>query len=160
MAAPKGNSFWEIRKTHGRDPIFSSPEQMWDDCCDYFKWTEDNPLLEEKAAQFQGVFVKDTIEKMRAMTIGGLCVYLGIGKTTWDDYKKKEGFPCIINEVEEIIRAQKFSGAAADLLNANIIARDLGLRDNKDVTSNGGSMAPPSRIELVAPQLDEGDKSE
>ncbi|GAG38531.1 unnamed protein product, partial [marine sediment metagenome] len=32
---------------------------------------------------------------------------------------------------------QKFEGASAGLLNANIIARDLGLRDGKDLTTGG-----------------------
>jgi hypothetical protein len=37
--------------------------------------------------------------------------------------------------VEEIIRTQKFEGASADLLNPNIIARDLGLADKQDNTT-------------------------
>ena len=36
---------------------------------------------------------------------------------------------------ESVIRSQKFAGAAADLLNANIIARDLGLAEKKQVES-------------------------
>nr|WP_261640834.1 DNA-packaging protein [Erwinia mallotivora] len=34
---------------------------------------------------------------------------------------------------EQIIYNQKFTGAAADLLNANIIARELGLADKREV---------------------------
>lgn len=35
--------------------------------------------------------------------------------------------------VEEIIRTQKFEGAAVGAFNANIIARDLGLSDKKEI---------------------------
>lgn len=34
--------------------------------------------------------------------------------------------------MEEIIRTQKFEGASADLLNPNIIARDLGLAEKQE----------------------------
>jgi hypothetical protein len=129
MAAPKGNRFWEARSSHGRNPIFKKPDELWTACLEYFEWVEANPLKEEKATQYQGVFVKDTVNKMRAMTIGGLCIFLDICQNTWTNYKENEDFLRVINKVEDIIRDQKFSGAAADLLNPNIIARDLGLKD-------------------------------
>ena len=133
MSAPKGNRFWEARSKSGRNPTFSSPEQLWDSCVEYFEWVEDNPLQEEKATQFQGAFIKGTVSKMRAMTIGGLSIFLDISQETWSNYRKREGFLGVTRKVEDIIKHQKFSGAAADLLNANIIARDLGLADKREV---------------------------
>ena len=41
---------------------------------------------------------------------------------------------------------QKFTGASANMLNANIIARDLGLTDKKDLTSSDGTMATKPTI--------------
>lgn len=134
MAAPKGNKFWEARSSHGRNPIFKNSEELWNACLEYFEWVEANPLKEEKATQYQGAFVKDTVEKMRAMTIGGLCIFLDISEDTWANYREKEDFIGVTKKVEGIIRNQKFSGAAADLLNANIIARDLGLEDSKKIS--------------------------
>nr|WP_282557261.1 DNA-packaging protein [Providencia heimbachae] len=133
MAAPKGNRFWEARSSHGRKPIFEKPEQLWEACCEYFEWVEDNPLNETKAFAFQGVVTKETLPKMRAMTISGLCLFLDIDRSTWLVYKAREDFFTITTRAEEIIYDQKFSGAAADLLNANIIARDLGLKDRQEV---------------------------
>lgn len=137
MAAPKGNRFWEARSSHGRKPIFANPEQLWDACIQYFTWVEDNPLQEEKATQFQGAFVKDTVNKMRAMTIGGMCLFLGICEDTWDNYRKQDDFLGVTKQAEQVIRNQKFTGASADLLNANIIARDLGLVDKKEHDNKG-----------------------
>lgn len=133
MAAPKGNKFWLARAKHGRTKIFSTPEMLWESCCEYFQWCEDNPLTEQKIFHAQGVITKDTVTKMRAMTISGLCIFLGIGTSTWGDYRNDKDLSVVITQVETIIYDQKFSGAAADMLNANIIARDLGLADKKEV---------------------------
>lgn len=133
MTAPKGNRFWEVRSSHGRKPIFSSPDQLWEACVQYFEWVEDNPLWSNKTVQFQGAPVDLPEAKMRAMTKQGLCLFLDIDPTTWEDYKAKQDFSRIATQVESVIYQQKFSGAAADLLNPNIIARDLGLKDKTDV---------------------------
>jgi len=138
MAAPIGNRFWEARSSHGRKPIFDCPEKLWVACCEYFEWVEANPLQEDKIFQFQGMIVRDSVSKMRAMTIEGLCIFLDIAKRTWDGYTEREDFVPVTTRAEEIIRNQKFVGAAADLLNANIIARDLGLSDKSELTGKGG----------------------
>lgn len=138
MAAPKGNRFWEARSSHGRKPIFESPDALASACVEYFQWVEDNPLYEDKLIAFQGVATHEPVAKMRAMTIGGLCVFLDIAKRTWDDYRSRQDFLPVVESVENVIRAQKFEGAAADLLNANIIARDLGLADKAELTGKDG----------------------
>lgn len=141
MAAPKGNRFWEARSSHGRNPKFESPEALWTACCEYFEWVEANPLWEMKAFAYQGEVTQEPIAKMRAMTISGLCIFLDIARSTWLTFKSMEGFSNITTRAEEIIYDQKFSGAAADLLNANIIARDLGLKEQsqvEDVTPDKG----------------------
>lgn len=141
MAAPKGNRFWEARSSHGRNPKFESPEALWAACCEYFEWVEANPLYEVKAFAFQGVVTQESLPKIRAMTISGLCIFLDITRQTWGTFRAMEGFSDITTRAEEIIYDQKFSGAAADLLNANIIARDLGLKEQsqvEDVTPDKG----------------------
>lgn len=133
-----GNRFWEMRSTHGRNPIFKDSEQLWTACLEYFEWVEENPLREEKAFSFQGSVHYAKLDKMRAMTIGGLCIFLDISKDTWANYRKNKDFLAVISQTEDIIRDQKFTGASADLLNANIIARDLGLKDMSSVEHSGG----------------------
>lgn len=134
MAAPQGNQFWKARSKHGRDKIFASSDLLWEACQEYFQWVEDNPLWENKVAQFQGGVVDMPVAKMRAMTIGGLCIFLDIDQSTWHAWRSVDDFSNIVTRTEEVIRDQKFTGAAADLLNPNIIARDLGLADRQNVT--------------------------
>lgn len=135
--APKGNQFWKARAKHGRDKLFASAELLWEACCEYFQWAEDNPLWEGKVAQYQGGVVDMPVAKMRAMTIGGLCIFLDIHRGTWNEWRNNKDFSEVIEKVETIIYVQKLTGAAADLLNANIIARELGLRDASTVEHSG-----------------------
>ena len=74
---------------------------------------------------------------MRPMTLSGLCIFLDIARRTWDEYRQREDFLPVTTRVEETIRTQKFAGAAADLLNPNIIARDLGLKDKTEREHSG-----------------------
>jgi len=135
MAAPKNNQFWKARAKHGRDLIFSTPELLWDACCEYFEWCDDNPLMSSVPVTFQGGAHNHDVPKLRAYTKEGLYIFLDIDRKTWDLYKDRKDFIPIITRVEDIIYNQKFTGAAGDLLNQNIIARDLGLVDRSDMTT-------------------------
>lgn len=123
---------WERRKV-GQPPAFSSPDEMWGRALEYFQYCKDNPPLEAKAFNYQGETTITPVPKMRAMTQAGLCVFLNIGVSTWHDYKNKPEYSEVTKAVEEIMFEQKFHGAAAGLLNQNIIARDLGLVDRQEV---------------------------
>lgn len=134
----EGNRFWEARSSHGRTPIFATPDDLWTAACEYFEWVEQNPLREEKVFNGKDGIVRADVAKMRAMTISGLCIFLDIARRTWDEYRERPDYLPVVTRAEEIIRDQKFSGAAADLLNANIIARDLGLADKSELTGKNG----------------------
>lgn len=138
MSAPKGNQFWKLRSKHGRDKLFLMPELLWDAATEYFQWCNDNPLKEQKLFHYQGVIVKEDSNKMRAYTLSGLCLFLDCTEDYFrsfisQDRKNKDNFITVITRIRETIYTQKFTGAAADLLNPNIIARDLGLIDKKFV---------------------------
>lgn len=133
MAAPKGNRFWEARSSHGRNPKFESSEELWKACVEYFEWVEENPLWEMRPFAYQGEVVQEPVAKMRAMTLTGLCLFLDISDDTWRNYRANNDLLGVVTRAEKVIYDQKFSGAAADLLNPNIIARDLGLADKREV---------------------------
>tara|TARA_R110000787_G_scaffold279940_1_gene390370 strand:- start:2900 stop:3394 length:495 start_codon:yes stop_codon:yes gene_type:complete len=142
MAATKGNRFWEARAKHGRDKIFKTPKLMLEAAFDYFSWVEDNPLT--KAIIYQGVASADPEKLMRAMTIKGLCIYWGVNTFYLNDFvgnlnlekEEDKDFSQVISTIKEIIETQKFEGASAGLLNPNIIARDLGLTDKKELSGS------------------------
>lgn len=151
MAPPKGNQFWKARSSHGRKPIFATPDDLWNACAEYFEWVQKNPLYESQAFAYQGEVQIKEIPKMRAMTLAGLCIFLDINRSTWDEYRLKDDFSEVSTRVDEIVRSQKFEGAAAGLLNANIIARDLGLADKNELTGKGGDP-----VQIIISQQDAG----
>jgi hypothetical protein len=150
MPTEEKKYFWNTHSNAGRKPIFSSPEHLEKSCIEYFTWNEENPLYESKLVSFQGSSTIEKLPKMRAMTITGLCIFLDIDQTTWRSYGRAPEFSWIVNKIDEIIRTQKFTGAAADMLNPNIIARDLGLANREELTgANGGP------IEIMSSAADE-----
>lgn len=153
MPAPKGNQFWRARSKHGRDKIFKTPADLWEACVEYFDWIEANPLQEVQAFAYQGMVTKEPLPKMRAMTLTGLRLFLDVNADTWLSYKSNKDYTEVITQAEEVIYNQKFTGAAAGLLNPNIIARDLGLADKKDHTSSDGTMSPKSPRDLTDAEL-------
>ena len=136
MSAPLDNKFWKARSSHGRKPIYDNSEDLLDACYQYFNWNNDNPLFEMKPFNVGGEVIQEPVAIMRAMTISAMARYVGMSHETWIQYKKKDDFSEVCEEVEQIIKDQKFTGAAGGLLNASIIARDLGLKDKTESDVN------------------------
>lgn len=155
----KGNQFWKLRSKHGRDKLFASPELLWESACEYFQWCDDNPLLEMKAFNTSKEGIKDhPVAKMRAYTMQGLCLFLDCNVDYFNQFEKGlnediDGFSGVIKRIREVVYNQKFQGAAADLLNANIIARDLGLANKNELTGAGGKDLIPETPKEVEEQL-------
>ena len=161
-----GNRFWEARSSHGRNPKFESAEALEDAISQYFEWNEGNPLYKDQLVTFQGSAIHEPIAQMRAMTIGAMCMFIGVTESLWREWRSsRPDFLAVMSWAEGVIYRQKFEGASADLLNANIIARDLGLSDKKDVTTGGKplsggidlSKAPPELLEWLVAQNDATD---
>jgi len=166
MAAPIGNQYWKLRSKDGRDKIYETPEDLSDAINEYFAWVELNPLMESQVVK--GRFVEEDerdgevvkvvknyeiveVPKMRPLTLEGMCNYLDISVDCFKLYEKRKDFIAVTTRARQIIYNQKFEGAASGFLNANIIARDLGLIDKKDVTSDGEriTMTPEEREERI-----------
>lgn len=137
-----GNQFWKLRSRHGRGKIFATADLMWEAACEYFQWCDDNPLSEDRLFAFKGSITKDKVDIIRAYTLSGLCIYLGCNEAYFRNFKNqernhKEDFSSVIGQIEQVIETQQFTAAAAGLLNANIIARKLGLTDKKETELKG-----------------------
>jgi len=141
-----GNQFWKMRSKHGRDKLFATAELLWEAACEYFQWCDENPWYKNEAVKAGDHFGEHVqIPIARPYTIKGLCIYLDCNSEYFRQFKASLGneqtdFSRIILLIEETIYTQKFEGAAVGAFNSNIIARDLGLTDKKDVTSGGESL--------------------
>jgi hypothetical protein len=83
-----GHRFWRTRASSGPKPLFEDADALWAACDAYFCWVEDNPLHEVQLVTFKGAASEYPVAKMRAMTKRGLCLYLGIQRSTWNDWRK------------------------------------------------------------------------
>jgi len=156
-----GNRFWEARTKHGIDKMFKTPKILKDAVIEYFVWVQDNPL--PSAAVHDGKVIM--VPKMQAMTMKGLCIFLGVnnryfgqfkarveealladpkGEVDQKKFKLNTEFATVITWVEDCIFTQKFTGAAAGLLNGNLISQELGMRGKIEVNhkNNGGKFEP------------------
>jgi hypothetical protein len=144
MAAPKGNKFWELRSKHGRDKLFTTPELLWEAACEYFDWCRDNPW--NKADVIRGgdnAGQALSIPTARPFTLTALALYFDASEAYWRKFKSdcikadNQDFVSVITRIEQTIYTQKFEGAAVGAFNANIIARDLGLKEHTDISTLG-----------------------
>jgi len=140
----EGNQWWQARSTHGRKPLWDNPQELLEACEEYFDWAVKNPLWETQPKVLNGEIVDHAVDRLRAMTVSGLCVFLGITRETWNQYRKKSDFSDICEHVDQVMFTQKVSGAAAGLLKENIIARETGLADKKEAKNEltGANGAP------------------
>lgn len=133
MAFEKGNQFWKNvpYEKIGRPPKYKTPNELWEDVKAYFIECDENPMSKQEITTTdKGTFDKEFIYKV-PYTWQGLYVFLSVKDL--DHYKTKDEFSEILSHISNIIYNQKFTGASVNIFNANIIARDLGLADKKDV---------------------------
>lgn len=166
MAAPKGNEYYRERLKDGRDKIFQTPAELLEKCIDYFGWVEKNPLKAAELVKFQGTYKTAMVPVLRMMSIRGLCIHLGMSEDAWDLYRKRKDFVGVCTRVESVIKEQQVAGAAGNLLNANIIARLLGLAENVK-TEDVGSKELANHIDranrllgIIARVNDSGDRQD
>lgn len=139
MAAPKGNQFWKLRSKHGRDKIFKDPETMLKAAYEYFEWCTDNPITKHdvRGKDADNVY----IEIDRPFTMAGLCIFLDVNTLYFSQFEEglkenEKDFSLVITHIKEVIKNKKFEGAAAGIYNANIIARDLGLKEQSEIKTS------------------------
>ena len=145
MAAPKGNQCWMLRLKHGLDGKFKTPEEILENFEQYVQWAEETPLIE---VDFRG---KDATEvrlpKKRLLTKEGFALACGFScYTKLSEYKtKSKDFGSVFTRIEQAIYTSKLEGAASGLFNHNIIARDLGLMNQEQVTMQMTEVIRPTR---------------
>lgn len=119
MGAPVGNQFWKLRASSGAPRKYEDSEALWADCMEYFETR---------------IGLDDWNGQPWPFTLASLCIFLDITQETWRTWcKERKDLSAVLTRVDEIIRDQKLSGAMVGAYNHNIVARDLGLADKKEL---------------------------
>jgi hypothetical protein len=122
-----GNRAWAVRASSGPAPKFTDADALWKACVAYFEWVEANPLIEMQLVTYQGRATQVPLRKMRAMTKGDLCRHLNIARTTWNAWHDRPDLAAAVERAESVIWCWQFGGAAAGLLDVNLVIRQLGI---------------------------------
>jgi len=134
----KDSEFWKLRKKLCKNITYNTAQKLMSACEDYFKWVYAHPLVDERAVSYKNEVKKIKLNRLRAMSISALCLYLGITRKKWSSLRDDKKFEEVCEKVQAIIYDQKFTGAAADLFNVNVITRDIGLADKFEHTGKDG----------------------
>lgn len=149
----RGVKPWLARASVGAPQLYADPELLRAAVLEYFEWIEANPLKSIKVGFSYGAAVTHEIEHPRAMTKGGLAMFLGINMDALQDWKKtREDLKPVIEWAEKCIWNQKFEAAGAGLLNARIISQELGLADRQIHTVNAPGFTIASPAEGLSPE--------
>jgi len=138
MPAPKGNAYWKERTESGRNLIWSTPDELWKECKNYFKETSER--------------VWNTKHGKVPFSLQGLCLHLDCSLTTFKNYEKRKDFMSVTDKVRNIIENQQFEGAVVGAFNHSIIASKLGLANKTEHTNKNFNMNSP---ELTKEQMKE-----
>jgi hypothetical protein len=134
---------------NGNYRAFNTPSELWDLACDYFEWVKLNPLQEAKVFCGKDGIEKTELAKVRAMTHQGFRIHISISGDSYHDYKKHPDYREVFSAIDDIIWEQKFTGAAAGLLNPAIIARELGLKESTEISGPNGGPIESIRAEIT-----------
>lgn len=126
-----GNQWWKLRSKHGTDKIFASPEIMEAAAIEYFQHAAETKVYEDKP---------------RPLSLGALCVFLGVNSAYFRNFEARirageitngSDFSTVIANIKEIIDVQQYEGAVTGMYKENIIARKLGLHDTHNLNHAG-----------------------
>lgn len=138
----KGNTWWKARINTGRKMKFDTPEDLWAAAEAYFQWVEDNPLKEERVFVSQGVVTRVDVPHPRAMLGMTMERFIGVSHGCWIKYTQREEFEEVCERIKGVIFQQKFELGCADMLNPNLVARELGLMEKKVFEHSGPDGKP------------------
>ena len=147
---------WEGKPKRGRQANYGPAENLTMVAVEYYKWVKANPIIATELVKYKDYTELVEVPKLRAMTIKGLCIFLGIVEETWQTWRDMDMYKEVCSHIQNVIYEQKLTGAAADQLNAQLISRELGLADKKEIESPKGTMTPHKELtdEEVKEQID------
>ena len=124
-AFPIGNQLYKLSQRTGRPKKFTTPDDLWNAAVNYFDWVVENPLVEYKVHGTPPRIV--SLNKMRPMTLQGLCLHLGICNLRY--YQRNADYSRIVSRIYSTIYVYNLEGAMVGLFNPCIMWRLLGTMD-------------------------------
>jgi hypothetical protein len=133
----------------GRPPLYSSPAELQHKIDEYFQWVKGERFI--PPAKFKkGTVFPEWIREPEAITITGLCIYIGFdSRQSFYDYEQKEEFAYIIKAARLKVENWYEKKLINNSVTGSIFAlKNMGWKDESaiDHTSKGEAMTPVIKI--------------
>lgn len=150
----RGNQFWKLRTTHGKDKLFSDALLLWGEACKYWEWCDRSPWMRQELVKYQGYAEGYDVPIGRPYSMNGLTIYLGVSgsyfrsaKALLLDKKEEERLTDdeallleTIEMIETVTQTQNLEGAAVGVFNANVMMRQHNLAETINNNNTGDAV--------------------
>ena len=159
MPFEKGNQLYQLReKEQPKSYKLDMPEDLNKEFNAYAKHKLENPEYIHTPTASNP---EQTTRKSLPLTLQGLAAWIGVSSVTLTNWSKPEHiFADVMAKIKTQCEASQLEGAMIGKYNAPIVIRNLQLGDKIDHTSSDGSLKAPTRIELIAPTVDDDDSKD
>jgi len=148
----KLDEHWKVINAGARQ-ISNTPEQLWEQAVEYFKWVDEHPIKAKRmltSGKTQGDMKE--IEYKRPYSVKAFCLHCGISERYISDIKetrsKDSEWYLIMEKILMVIYTQNLEGALVDLYNPLMVSKVL----NMDKESAEGNSVV--KVEIVHSQRD------
>jgi hypothetical protein len=132
----KLDEHWKVINS-GSIVVSSTPQQLWEQAVDYFKWMDANPIITKRThitGKTQGQ--KYEVEFKRPYSIESMCLHCGISKRWIEDIRqthdKSSEYYIVLERILMVIYTQVLEGAVVDLYNPIMASKMLNLDKQND----------------------------
>jgi len=125
-----------FRNPLGKPPRYT-PEQLAEKFVEFVKWCQDNPIVVKTTTRYaNGNWSEVEDKKPRLISLSAFELYAGVTDSWWAMLSKRaraEEYVRVKAEIKKLCESYQKEMASANLFNANIISRLLGLADKQQV---------------------------
>lgn len=145
---------YQPKRGRGRPRKVATPSQLDAIFAEYVADRQNRTIemteVEVGAIGESGINKTKSKRKTFPLSVEDFCVYLGVGRNWWNQLP--EEFSWVKERIFNYIYNHQLRGAITGEFNPNIVARQLGLADKKEVTTSGDG------ITIVVNSKEEKDK--
>lgn len=137
---------WEILKA-GRVKVSETPQEFFENACNYFKWCDDNPITTKETISV-GKKAGDEVDRkqIRPYTTKGLCIHCGVLEEWLKDMRDLKDpnslWYNLVTRVLYIIYVQNLELATVGVFNPIFVSKVLNME--KEETPN-----TPTKVYIV-----------
>ena len=157
MAAPKGNTFYQLRKTDGR-PKDHTPGDIWNMWVEFVIWAKATPKITHQVSM--GKVVQVPVERPLVLSEFYTWVDATYNKTIHHYFENTDGRYEDFRDVVIRINNHRYSditvGALSGIYNSSVSVRVLGLTDKQELKADvKADVKTESKVDLSKLSLEE-----